>query len=524
MTEASYQDHIETAVTGGKVRGRRIDDVATFLGIPYGANTAGPNRYRSPQPVKPWSGVRESFEVGHVCPQVPLADSLPLRDDIAAALNMEAVVSDGRADRDNMGEDCLNLNLWAPSSAGADTKLPVLVWLHGGGLTSGGGNLARTSGHNLASRGDVVVVAVNHRLGAFGYLHLGGLSRDPSVSTAGNNGMLDIVQALEWVRDNIAQFGGDPGRVTIFGYSGGGFKVCALMGMPAANGLFHRAIVQSGFSEGADAASSTAVARRLLDLLAIEPDDIDALRALPAEQIVRVQQEMGGVYAGFANVIDGSIMPAPVSESIRAGVTGQVPLIAGYTREEASVFVAHSPGYGELTWEHLPAALQQACGDRAGQAIEVYRKARPDASPTRIMVGILSDQLFGAPGRSILEAHAASPTRRSWGYVSTWSSSVLPDIYAGHGVEETLYFGNAAVVPATRDAVDGADLGAKLSETWVTFARNGNPNGTVLPHWPQYDMIDHATMIIDTSCVVNNDPFGEERAFWSARDNLVIAE
>lgn len=503
-------DYVEAAVTGGRIRGCRRGAVATFLGIPYGADTSGLNRYRPPQPVEPWSGVRDTLRVGRVCPQTTPFDSIQIRQDIAAA------ITDGYTDSGNMGEDCLNLNLWAPASAAREARLPVLVWLHGGGLASGSANLKRTDGHNLAKRGDVVLVGVNHRLGVFGYAHLAGLSSDPSVATAGNNGMLDIVQALQWVRDNIATFGGDPDRVTIFGYSGGGYKVCALMGMPAANGLYHRAIVQSGFNEGTDAQTSTKVARRFLELLAIKPNDIDALRAMPAERIVRVQKEMGGIYAGFSTVIDGTIIPAPISSSIRAGTTGQVPLIAGCSREEMSTFLGHLPGYGQINWDDLPVALQDACGECAEQIVAIYRKARPDASPTRLWSAILSDQLFGAPGVRLLEAHAADATRHSWSYVSTWTSSVLPDIYAAHGVEEVLYFDNAETTLATRETSDGADLGRKLSETWVKFARDANPNGTVLPPWPEYELADRATMIIDTPCKVSLDPFGPERTFWSA--------
>lgn len=509
-------DYVDVTVTGGQLRGYRDDEVATFLGIPYGADTSGLNRFRPPQPVKPWAGVREALKVGPACPQIPLPDSLEIRADIEAALNIEAFITDDRADRDNMAEDCLNLNLWAPARADAESKLPVMVWLHGGGLTSGSANLKRTEGRNLAGRGDVIVVGVNHRLGAFGYLHLGGVSRDPGVATAGNNGMLDIVQALEWVRDNIASFGGDPDRVTIFGYSGGGFKVCALMGMPAANGLFSRAIAQSGFHEGVAPAAATEVAQRFVDLVGVAPDDTDALRALPAEQIVRVQADMGGVYAGFSAVVDGVVIPAPVTASIRAGLTGQVPFIAGYTREEASVFVGQLPMYGKLAWDDVPALLDDACGDRAAEALAIYREARPDASPTRLWTAILSDHLFGAPGIRMLEAHAADPARHSWNYVSTWTSSLLPDIYSGHGVEETLYFGNADEAPATRDTPDGEDLARTLSETWVAFARDGNPNNPAIPQWPEYRLGDRATMIVETPCKVAQDPFAAERAFWSS--------
>lgn len=511
----SENGYVGATVTGGKIRGVSDGVVATYLGIPYGASTAGDNRYRPPQPVATWDGVRDALQVGRICPQVPLADSLQLRADVWDALEMEAVVSEGCADRDNMGEDCLNLNIWAPAPRDG-ARHPVMVWLHGGGLTSGGANLRRTEGYNLAKRGDVIVVAINHRLGAFGYLHLAPLCSDPEVASAGNNGMLDIVQALEWIKANIAELGGDPERVTVFGYSGGGFKVCALLGMPAANGLFHRAIVQSGFFEGADAAAGTEVARRLLGHLKVAEGDIAALRAVPADEIVRAQQEMGGVYAGFANVIDGTTLPAMVSESIRAGTTGQVPLIAGYTREEASVFLAHTPGYGLLDWDALPMALGDTLGDRAADAVAVYRAARPDHSPTRIMAGILSDTMFGAPGRRIVEAHAADPARRTWAYVSTWTSSTLPDIWSGHGIEETLYFDNAEAAGATRSAPDAAALAHALSDAWVAFARDGAPVSTALPEWPAFNPTERTTMIVDSPCEAVKAPFRMEDAFWSA--------
>ncbi|MCE0767731.1 carboxylesterase family protein [Pseudonocardia kujensis] len=505
LVESGYP---EVAVTGGRLRGRRVGDVATFLGVPYAADTGGPNRFRPPQPVGSWSGLRDALHVGKACPQVTPRESVPMRPDVAAAID------DGYTDNGNMSEDCLNLNIWAPVSANDSSGLPVLVWLHGGVFTNGSGNLRRTDGSNLAKRGDVIVVAVNHRLGGFGYLHLGGLSNEPDVATAGNNGMLDIVKALEWVRDNIAGFGGDPDRVTVFGYSGGGFKVSALMGMPEANGLFHRAIAQSGFYEGADAAVSTEVARRMLDRLGVEPGDIDALRAVPADEIVRVQEELGGVYSGLSTVVDGNIIPAPVSESIRAGTTGQVPFIVGYAREDASSFLSHLPAYGNVTWENLPEMLQPVLGDRAPDALEVYRKARPDDDPTRLWAGVIADHLFGAPAAVLLEAHAADPARRTWAYVSTWTSPVIPDLYAGHGIEEVLYFDNAETTAATRDAPDGADLGRELSEIWVTFARDGDPNGTGALKWPEYELDKRATMIIDMPRTIRYDPFGAERGFW----------
>ncbi|WP_374346500.1 carboxylesterase/lipase family protein [Phenylobacterium sp.] len=514
MTESHF---VEVVTAAGAIRGARSGPVKTFLGVPYGADTGGANRYRPPQPVTPWDGVRDALVPGHICPQVPPLQSMALRPDILAAIAAGyETIEGGAPEAENLGEDCLNLNVWSPAAAQAGAGLPVMVWIHGGATMAGSANLKRWEGRNLAARGDVVVVAPNHRLGSFGFAHLGALSDDPSVATAGVNGMLDLIQALEWVRENIAAFGGDPECVTIFGTSGGGFKMSVLLGMPAANGLYHRAIVQSGFTDGADPEASGKLAQRWLDLLQIEAGDLDALRAAPYADIIDVQQQMGGMSAGFAPVIDGRHLPEPATASIAAGRTGRVPLIAGYTQEEAATFLALTPGYGTFGWDALPAMLGPVLGDRAEAAVAVYRKARPQADPTQVWVGIMSDSMFGRLGQKLLTAHAGKPWAPTWAYLSTWVSSVLPDNYAAHGNEDVFFFDNVAVTPVTRDTEGAAELGRLLSEAWVTFARTGDPNHAGLPQWPRFDPKERATIIFDTPIRVARDPHAAERGFWGA--------
>ena len=274
--------------TSGPIRGSLVDKINSFYGIPYGATTAGEARFMAPRKPQPWTAVRDCVEYGPRSPQGP------------SGLIPEVAAEDRR---EPAGEDCLRLNLWTPALGNG--RRPVMVWLHGGGYSQASGSFIIYNGANLARRRDVVVVTLNHRLNLFGYLYLGEIGGE-KYADSGNAGMLDIVSALEWVRDNISTFGGDPGSVTVFGQSGGGGKVCTLMGMPAAKGLFHKAIAQSGSNvTGTPRASATRAAQTVLERLNLKPNQVSELHRLSTDQLLGA---IRGV--NFAPVVDGKNLPA----------------------------------------------------------------------------------------------------------------------------------------------------------------------------------------------------------------------
>src|SRR5437868_2871398 len=299
--------------TAGKIRGLVVDKIQAFKGVPYGASTAGARRFLPPLKVQPWTGVRDTMEIGF---RSPLIDSALVPE--WAPLNL----------REPMGEDCLNLNLWTPSAAKGGRR-PVMVWLHGGGYSTGSPNMSPYDGANLARKHDVVVVGLTHRLNVFGFAYLAELGGE-KYADASNAGMKDIIAGLEWIRDNVASFGGDPGNVTLFGQSGGAGKVSTLLGMPAAQGLFHRAIAQSGSavtSMAADAATQNAEA--LMSRLGLKVNQADALQKLPVEQVLAAMQAPGGGRAGFAAspVVDGRSLPANVFDPAATAISASVPLL-----------------------------------------------------------------------------------------------------------------------------------------------------------------------------------------------------
>ncbi|MDX1383873.1 MAG: carboxylesterase family protein, partial [Thermoanaerobaculia bacterium] len=354
----------------GRVRGAIEDGVLVFKGIRYGADTSS-TRFAAPARPEPWSDVRDATSFGASCPQTPTGNPGGLftswRPDPAPPLD----------------EDCLFLNVWTPAVADGGAR-PVMVWFHGGGFSSGNGASRAYDGVRLARRGDVVVVTVNHRLNVFGYLALGHYGE--GFEDAASAGVLDMVQALAWVRDNIRAFGGDPGTVMIFGESGGGSKVATLMATPAAEGLFHRAVAQSGaFVRFPDAGRSRELADTVVDKLGLTAATIHDIRTLPVEAI---QEAAAGTGAGSAPTIDGRTLLRHPFDPDAAPSGRDVPLMLGTNRTESSLFYgAADPGSLELTWEGLAAALGNAYPDHDVEAIIAgYRELEPDAEPSDIFL------------------------------------------------------------------------------------------------------------------------------------------
>jgi para-nitrobenzyl esterase len=387
--------------TSGPLRGIVVDRVNSFFGIPYGATTAGDARFLAPRKPQPWTAVRDCVEYGPRSPQGP------------SGLISEVAAEDRR---EPAGEDCLRVNVFTPALGSG--RRPVMVWLHGGGYSQASGSFIIYNGANLARRRDVVVVTLNHRLNLFGYLYLGEIGGE-KYADSGNAGMLDIVQALEWVRDNIAAFGGDPGNVTIFGQSGGGGKVCTLMGMPAAKGLFHKAIAQSGSNVSAmPRANATRVAQTVLERLNAKPDD---LQKLPTEQLLGAIRGLN-----FAPVVDGKNLPAGPFDPVSSPLSANVPLLCGSMETE----VAWTRGalIDDIDEAKLKAQVKldvRGISDAdADNLIATYRKARPGISNVDVHLILASDNTVRNSIVTVAERKAAAKQAPVYMYYFTWRSPV----------------------------------------------------------------------------------------------------
>ena len=495
------------ATTAGKIRGSHAKGVYTFRGVPYAATTAGAGRFQPPAKLAPWSGTREATELGPRSPQLLSA--------FHGFVPHEVEVMD----RDEkMGEDCLVVNVWTPTLE-RGRKLPVMVWLHGGGFTSGSGGFIIYDGIELARKHDVVVVTVNHRLSAFGYLYLAGFGSE-RYANASNAGNLDIVAALEWVRDNIAAFGGDADNVTIFGQSGGGGKVSSLMAMPAAHGLFHRAIVQSGADvKGISREAATRNAQNYLARLNLKPDQLDQLKDIPLEQLIKATEANGGPPINFGPVVDGHSLPTDPFDPTAPALSASVPLLIGTVETEVTFFPGQQmePIDDAALHVQVRKLLPRASDADVDRVIAAYRAGRPKASNTDIALIMGSDAFRAA---ILLEADRKSAQTQApvYQYYFTWRSPVRDGkLRTFHTLEIPFVFDNVDAAQAmTGSGEDRHPLATRMSNAWVAFARTGNPNHSGLPHWTAYDSTRRATMIFNNECRMVDDPHGtEQRLFWS---------
>ncbi len=493
--------------TAGKIRGTHATGVYTFRGVPYGATTAGAGRFQPPAKPKPWSNVREATELGPRAPQ--------LLSSFHGFVPPEVEVMD----RDEtMGEDCLVLNVWTPAPD-RGRKLPVMVWLHGGGYTSGSGGFICYDGIELARKHGVVVVTVNHRLGALGYLYLGGFNSE-RYAASGNVGNLDIVAALEWVRDNVAAFGGDPDSVTLFGQSGGGGKVSSLMAMPAARGLFKRAIVQSGAAvKGMSRDAASHNTESFLARLNLKSSQLEQLHDIPLQQLLAATDTSGGPPINFGPVVDGYSLPTDPFDPVAPAQSANIPLLIGTVETEVTFFPGQplDPIDDASLHTRVKQLLKSASDADVDRVIAAYRAGRPGAANTDLFLIMASD---GFRAGILLEAERKATQAQApvYQYYFTWRSPVREGkLRSFHTVEIPFVFDNVdAAKSMTGSGKDRYELAARMSSAWVAFARTGDPNHPGLPSWAPYDNKRRATMIFNDQCKLVDDPHGaEQRLLWS---------
>ena len=498
---------VETTL--GRVRGAwERNGTMVFRGIPYARSTAG-RRFQKAEPMPPWAGVRDATRFGQVCSQPPeLVGAEPEVFQLFASTVAQPAFE--------QGEDCLVLNVWTSTTAGP--RRPVMVWLHGGGYASGAGSYPTYWGDGLAATGEAVVVTINHRLNAFGYLYLAEIG-GAQYADSGNVGMLDIVEALRWVRDNIAAFGGDPGNITIFGQSGGGGKVTTLMAMPAANGLFHRAIAQSGIGlRAATPEQATATAHAYLKVLGIAPNQLHRLETLPPATMIAALAEVGGLGSrrrgSMMPVVDGVHLPRHPFDPDAPSLSRDIPLMIGCTSGEATL-IGGMPGDFQLTEVQLPERLQQALGVSAEEAraiVVAFRADRPRLRAPDIFFRALSLHSFGEYAIRCAELKAQQGGAPVYSYLFDWSAPAFGAKYrAFHGVEHPFVFRHLDQATGLGAGPEMTGLEAVMSNAWLAFARSGNPNHAGMADWPAFEMRNRATMIFNRASHSVKDPDAHAR-------------
>ncbi|HEX4423981.1 MAG TPA: carboxylesterase/lipase family protein [Terriglobales bacterium] len=467
----SYGASLQVTVGTGVVEGKQDGPVRTFLGIPYAAPPVGDLRWKPPVAPAKWMGVRKATEFGHGCVQAPVYGDMDFRGA-------------------GQSEDCLFLNVWTPAKA-ADAKLPVMVWIHGGGFVAGMSSEPRQDGTFLAQQ-NVVVVSMNYRLGIFGFFVHPELAKESGRNAAGNYGLLDMIAALQWVRDNVAAFGGDPGNVTIFGESAGSFAVSDLMASPLAKGLFHKAIGESGaaFSK-TGLALETLAAREEKDskfaASAYGVQTIAQLRALPAQEVVKPTWKPGGEdNIGFDPVVDGYFLPETVATIFAKGMQNDVPLLAGWNHDEGSFSVAFGPRKPNV--ENLKTLAQKDFGDRAAGFLKLY-PADDDAQALRSTEDYSGDKFIAWSTWAWIEAQATTGKQPIYRYrfdLAPPSDPKGPQMGAYHSAEIEYVFGQLDSKPHMDWRSSDRQLSAEMQKYWANFARSGDPNGAGLAKWPPY--------------------------------------
>lgn len=504
MEAQEVKTGMDVAVTNtnnGKVRGYIQNDIFTYKGIPYGKA----NRFETAVKPEPWEGIRSSTMYGPVAPL--LTPTTTVNDEVEFVFDH---------DWGYTNEDCLSLNVWT-SNISDNKKRPVMFWIHGGGFTSGSSHeLPSYDGENLSKKGDVVVVSINHRLNVLGFLDLSAYG--DKYSHSANNGMLDIVLALEWVRDNIANFGGDPNNVTIFGQSGGGAKVNTLMAMPKADGLFHKAINQSGSFRSAilEKEDTQSIASETLSILGLDEASVDSIQNIPFEVLseasskaLRITAEKmraaGKPAIGFGlswgPSLDGTDLPHQVNSDEAMELSKNIPLLIGTVKNEFAPFTTMQ--LVNASEEDIMKQIKERYKDNADAYIKAVKKAYPNDTDPKDLLDV--DTMF-RPG-AVVQANEKSALKDGadvYMYLFTWQSPVFNGKYkALHCMELPFVFDTVDLAnQMTGGGEEAHQLADKMSSAWINFAKTGNPNAASLPEWPAYNERNTATMHFDVTCEV----------------------
>lgn len=484
----------------GRIQGLIDCGIRRFMGVPYGASTGGPNRFQPPRPPAPWAGLRECVGYGAVCPQV----LTPVTHPYGRLIQFDLAAAQG-----GMSEDCLHLNLWTPGLRDG-ARRPVLFCIHGGGFAISSGNASLYDGAELARTEDVVVVSVTHRLGAFGFLDLAAVGATEEFAAAGVAGILDLVAALEWVRDNIENFGGDPRRIMVFGQSGGAWKTSVLLAMPAARGLIHRAAVQSGSLLRVRTRDEAAPhARALIEALGLTSKTLRRIAEIPWQRILAAQMRIGA--HRFMPVLDDINLPRHPCDPQAPEESADIPLIVSTTLDDASLFFDNF----SLDENGLRRWLEARHGEMAGRLHQLYRSRWPHKTPFLLQAQIATDSGFRRSAHLHAQRKAGQRRAPVFCYRWDWVSPALDGLYgAAHATDV------AAALANSREALLGggvraaAGLTRALSASWAAFARTGDPNSQSIPRWPAYAPPSRSTLIFDERLRVDDDPDADLRALW----------
>lgn len=493
----------------GEIEGIDENGISTFRGIPFAKPPIGDLRFRAPERPDKWTGVRDATQAGAAPPQVS--------DSYFPAMSPREI-----------DEDCLYLNVWTPAADAGGR--PVMVWIHGGGFLSGAGSLPWYRGNKIAARHDVVVVSINYRLGALGFMYLNELA-SPELGASTNIGMRDQIAALEWVRENIESFGGDPGNVTIFGESAGGMSVGTLLGTPSAKGLFQKAIMQSGAAHNAmKVEDATVIAERFLELVGIDPSDTAQLRNVEWQKLIDSYEKIT-VYSlktllgflPFMPVVDGDLLPKAPAEALFDGLSADVPVMVGTNENEMNLFAIMDTGMAEIDEEGLAHRIERHYAvegtgrDHARKIWAAYEEV--SASSEAIPLDLMTDVVFRIPAIRACETQSQHQPR-TFQYLFNFKSPAAPNgatLDSFHGLEIPFVFGNAdepvaAFLMGDDPGIEG--LSAAMMEAWTTFARTGSPAAAGLPDWPEYELEKRNVMLLGTKSRVESDPEARRRAVW----------
>jgi para-nitrobenzyl esterase len=492
----------------GKIEGLIENGLYVFKGVPYAAPPTGQLRWLAPQPVQSWTGLRPARVFGP----------------IARQMKMEMRLNSPPMEDEPQDEDCLFLNVFTPGLG--DIKRPVMVWIHGGAYNLGSGSSGMHPGHTLSKQGDLVFVSINYRLGPLGFLYLN-KATDGKIPNCGNEGLLDQIAALRWVKDNIAAFGGDPANVTVFGESAGAMSIGCLLAMPQARGLFQKAILQSGVSTVRTLPEAVSIAEKYLCVLGLKGSQWSQLLALPADRLIEGLKSMTGnslwslSKGAELEPVVGNYLPELPLEALAHGAAKEVIVLAGSTLDESTIFTAMDARIAKMKEKELVSRLGKFLpADFVSDLVSVYRKAllergMSEIKPSHLYHAICTDMQFRIPAVRLVESQI-NLKLKAYNYIFDWPCA-LPGLGACHSLELGFLFGNFR--PDFHGQGPGAEkLAGEIQEAWIAFARSGNPSCPSLGKWPSYGK-DRFTMLLGPESRVEKAPYEAERTAWQKAPN-----